>query len=101
VRFHRLGAYTSLDKLKRRLLIKKLWLTVNAFVLMPAYSWFMCVYLYPKIEEVGKSSLTAWFSFWIVALIIGHSLYMIFIFLAIGDLKLRIDGIEHEMERNR
>jgi hypothetical protein len=85
-----------IDKYKLRFLKRKVWFFINCFIFMPAYTWFLLVYLEPQLDP--KSSLDSWLEFWTWILILGHVIFNVYIFIGINDLREKIERIEDEMD---
>src|SRR5271166_3850886 len=97
---NKLGNYSRLDLLKKRLLMKKVWFTINTFIFLPFSTWLFFVWLGPLLD-INKDHviLSAWLQFWGVIIIISQIIFCWFILMKVNTLRDKIESIEFSMER--
>jgi hypothetical protein len=89
---------TRIDRFRLRFIREKIWFTLNFFAIMPAYTWLLFVYIYPKIHATGNTTLEAWYEFWIYVAVIAHMIYGVYVIIRINELREKILNIENEMD---
>jgi hypothetical protein len=99
MQINRLGGYSKLESLKRKLFFKKLWLMTNSFVFLPFTSWLFFVWLGPIIDtDKSHAALSAWWQFWGAMVILCQVIFCWFILMKINSLREKIENIEDSMD---
>jgi len=97
---NKLSNYNRLDILRRRLILKKIQFCINTFLLLPLITWVFFVWLGPIVDANKEhQTLSSWLQFWGVVFTTAEIIFCAFVFIAIHNLREKIEIIENSMDR--